>query len=70
MAKETDGTVRAGRRRFLQEMVLVTGATGLGVFNAQAAPMPEASASGGGDSAKQGYRETDHIRSYYNAARL
>ena len=57
-----------GRRSFLKKLGLAGGAVGAATLaplvQAQA-PAPEAPA----DNSSSGYRETDHIRSYYDSAR-
>ncbi len=70
MGKGANGTVRAGRRRFLQGAALVTGATGLGVFAGGAWAGPETPEERPGEPEPRGYHETDHIRTYYEKARL
>lgn len=71
MGKESEETVRSGRRRFLQRAALATGATGLGVLAGDAwARGPEIPAESAGEPESSGYRETDHIRTYYEKARL
>jgi len=56
-----------GRRRFL----FALGATSAGAAAAPAlAAVPEAGAPSANAEATSGYRETDHVRDYYDSARI
>lgn len=63
------------RRRFLQQMVLLGGATGAGalVFSNARAISPSSSGapiSGEKSTVSKGYRLTEHIRTYYEKAQI
>lgn len=63
------------RRRFLQQMVLLGGATGAGalVFSSAGAVSPSSSdapLTGAKSTESKGYRLTDHIRTYYEKAQI
>ena len=63
------------RRRFLQQMVLLGGATGAGALvfsNARAISesSPEGPVTGAKNTGTKGYRLTDHIRTYYEKAQI
>ncbi|MDR9436851.1 MAG: hypothetical protein RI563_08215 [Thiohalophilus sp.] len=63
------------RRRFLQQMVLLGGATGAGALvfsNARAISQssPEGPVTGAKTTETNGYRLTDHIRTYYEKAQI
>ena len=63
---------RSSRRRFLRNMAAVSGAATAAVatHGAIAAPDTESGASPAGQAEPQGYRETAHIRTYYDKARF
>ena len=70
MANDSDRSttfIDAKRRGFLQGATLAgaAAATGVGV----AAPLPEPVVDGVEPKRDAGYRETDHVRAYYAAAR-
>lgn len=72
--KHSDNTQKP-RRRFLQQLLVLGGATGAGAIAVNAAqrgaPTPQASAApAGGSPAKKGYRLTKHIRTYYEKAQI
>ncbi|MDY6980644.1 MAG: formate dehydrogenase [Pseudomonadota bacterium] len=63
------------RRRFLQQMVLLGGATGAGalVFSNAGAMSPASTGSpgvGAKTTGNKGYRLTEHIRTYYEKAQI
>ena len=63
------------RRRFLQQMMVLGGATGVGAMalgNAQAgnAMAPARGQPGQASSQNKGYRLTEHIRTYYEKAQI
>jgi len=63
------------RRRFLQQMVLLGGATGAGALvfsNARAIsqPSPGEPVTGAKSTESKGYRLTKHIRTYYQKAQI
>lgn len=63
------------RRRFLQQMVLLGGATGAGalVFSSARAisqPSPDGHVTGAKTTESKGYRLTEHIRTYYEKAQI
>lgn len=60
--------IDAKRRGFLQGAVVATGAA-VGGGNALAAEPPEAVVTDAAPGTQAGYRETDHVRAYYAAAR-
>jgi len=61
-------SVHGGRRRFLQGLALVSGAGSLAAVSKGAGALP---AEAGDEPASQtGYHETDHIRTYYQKARI
>jgi len=63
-------SVHGGRRRFLQGLALVSGAGSLAAVSGGAGALP-AEAEDEPTSPKQtGYHETDHIRTYYQKARI
>jgi hypothetical protein len=57
------------RRRFLFALGAGSAATAAAATQAIAAPVAEA-AGAEPDKAKQGYRETEHVRTYYATTRL
>ncbi|UCE88416.1 MAG: formate dehydrogenase [Pseudomonadota bacterium] len=63
---------RSSRRRFLRNMAAVSGAATAAVatHGAIAAPDTEPGASSAPAAQPQGYRETAHIRAYYDKARF
>lgn len=72
--KQSDNTQKP-RRRFLQQLMVLGGATGAGAMAlnaaqqdrqaAQASPSPAKR-----NSPKKGYRLTKHIRTYYEKAQI
>ena len=63
------------RRRFLQQMILLGGATGAGalVFSNAGAVSPapnKAPVTGAKSTESKGYRLTEHIRTYYEKAQI
>jgi len=70
-----DNSAHPARRRFLKGVMAVGGTTVLvavgreAVLDDEAAPQQPV-ASREAAPAKRGYRETDHIRTYYETARL
>jgi len=64
MRKDKEGAVRVDRRNFLKGAGLAIGAAG-----AAAVPVSEAVAKSDAPQESAGYRETDHVRKYYELAR-
>jgi len=70
-SKSPTGTAGGGRRAFLKRVT-----AGAGAAAAEAAYQPIAEAAGGWPTPPErngeggGYRETDHIRTYYELARF
>ena len=70
-----ENSTRSGRRRFLKGVMAVGGTTVLVAVGREAMvddAVPEQQPVAASDStpAKKGYRETDHIRTYYEKARI
>ena len=68
--KEDTTTKRFERRKFLGAMIATAGATAAVGTASAATVAEEASSSAAPDNPNQGYRETAHIRRYYETARL
>ena len=64
MRKDKERAVRVDRRNFLKGAGLAIGAAG-----AAAVPVSEAVAKSDAPQESAGYRETDHVRKYYELAR-
>jgi len=73
---KTSGKQRIPRRHFLQQLLLIGGATGAGAaMLASAHPAlpqagPQADERNPGSTTGKGYRLTEHIRTYYEKARI
>ena len=72
--KQSDNAQKP-RRRFLQQLLVLGGATGAGAVALNAsrrgAPTQQAGATpASGSSGKKGYRLTKHIRTYYEKAQI
>jgi len=72
---KTTGKQRLARRHFLQQMLLVGGATGASaaiLASARPTLTPVVSKTTAGKISDQGkgYRLTEHIRTYYDKARI
>jgi hypothetical protein len=71
MRNDTDTSLRATRRRFLQSAVVAGTAAVAGsvIATGVASDGEPGPAARGQDSAK-GYQETEHVRNYYRSARI
>jgi hypothetical protein len=61
------------RRRFLQQLMVLGGATGAGAMALNAtrtAAAPTQAADAKGATVSKGYRLTEHIRTYYEKAQI
>lgn len=67
---ENTTTKRFERRKFLGAMVAVAGATAAVGAASAATATEEATPSAAPENPQEGYRETAHIRRYYETARL
>lgn len=65
--REQDRGVDPERRKLLKTVGLAGGAAALGMAGQAGAAKP---AEGDHPPAKSGYRETEHIRAYYDSARI
>jgi hypothetical protein len=68
---QTDSrSVHGGRRRFLQGLALVGGVGSLAAVSKGAGAFPAEAGDEAASATQTGYHETEHIRTYYQKARI
>jgi len=72
MREDTDSTLQAGRRRFLQSAVAAGTAAVAGsvIATGVASDGAPEQAARKQDQTAIGYQETEHVRNYYRSARI
>lgn len=70
MTKQRKQPERPGRRQFLRNVAVLGGVAGVSAVTGQAFGQTGEPEAGAQPVPGEGYQETDHIRTYYDKARL